>query len=784
MNADENVGTLMTNAFERDIIPPNDLKRVQALRSYKIVYSEKEDSFNELVQLIAQEFNVPVALITFVDKEHVFVKAGVGMDGVEKVDRGVSFCSLAILSDQTTIIENAEKDPCFLKNPLVHGKFGLRFYAASPLITKEGLNIGAVCVMDKKERSITIAEENRLQRFARLVMLEIELKSQVKSKEEEIREKEYQLEEACRLACIGRWDYDVVNRRVAWSDELYHIYGIKKDEVQEDLGSLYISLVHPDDLHQVLHNFQNPETIPQSLTLRFIRPDKKLIYLNQISRHIYDENGTLVRISGISQDVTERMHYEENLRKSEERFSSLVQNSSDLIGIIDAEGNYTYVAESVKRVLGYSADFFYGKNAFDFIHPEDQAKVLECLSAIQMQQYIEVPSFRFIDAAGEWRWIETRIANMLHDPAINGLVLNSRDITAHKQAEEAMIQSEQKFKALVHNSSDIIAILDEEATFTYVSDNITNFLGYKSEELRGVNAFSIIHPDDSEKVRKEFEKVLKKDETAAGISHRLLDKNGEWIWLESKGVNHLADPAVNGIIINAREIGERVKLQQKLDLELESRQLMITKAAISAQENERSQVGLELHDNVNQVLTTVKLYQELCLSGIGNSDQLIRKSMDLLQDSINEIRSLSKRLSAPTLGKIKLHESVKELLDAVNATGKIDISFNAIQIEDVEVDPEAHLALYRILQEHITNILKHAKALKVEVLLLRQYDNILLHVTDDGVGFDPSKKSKGIGITNMKTRAESLKGRICLFSAPGQGCKLIVQLPIGSYVNT
>jgi signal transduction histidine kinase len=293
--------------------------------------------------------------------------------------------------------------------------------------------------------------------------------------------------------------------------------------------------------------------------------------------------------------------------------------------------------------------------------------------------------------------------------------------------------------------------------------------------LLGKSAFNFVHQDDLAIVMSEFSELLNDEETNLGAVHRFLTKDGSWVWLESRGVNHLPDPVINGLIINAREITDRIKLQQELDEELANRQLMITKAAIMAQEKERSQVGLELHDNVNQVLTTVKLYQELCLSGIGNREELIRKSMDLLQVSINEIRSLSKRLSAPTLGKIKLHDSVKELLDVVSATGKIRINFQEEKMANREVEPELHLALYRILQEHLTNVLKHAKASLVEVKLSCKNQFLTMQITDDGVGFDPAIKSKGIGITNMRTRAESLGGTFVITSKPGNGASLMVK---------
>jgi len=759
-------------------MPHDEAGRLTALRSFDLLHSHKEESLNNLAQLMAEDFEVPVAAITFVDREQVFVKASVGLNGVESARRNESFCALAILSDEVTVIDHGMNNPCILQAREGAHELDLAFYAGAPLVTRDGFHIGAVSVADHKSRRFSPKDEGRLQRYARTVMFEIETRTELKRSREEIREKELHLKEAYQLARIGSWEFDVVNCVGTWSDELFEIYGVEKNSVTTDIATLYRSLVHPDDMEVVMESFAHPEKIPRSIIRKFIKPNGEILYLNQLCEHEYDPEGRLLKLKGISQDVTERMQFEEKLQLSEKRFSSLVRNSSDLIGIIDSQGNYLFVAESSLRVLGYDPAFFHGRNAFEFIHPEDQEKVAACLSLIQTNKYIEVPVFRFLGAGGEWRYLETKVANLLDDPIIAGLVVNSRDITEHVMAEEALKAREQKFRALVHNSSDILVMIDAEANFIYTSHNIKNLLGYDPEDLAGTNAFSLVHPEDLEGLQQEFEKVLRSDDTAVGVVHRFRSKSGHWVWMESKGINHLSDPQIRGIIINAREVGERIRLQQKLDEELEKRQMMITKAAITAQEKERSQVGLELHDNVNQVLTTVKLYQELCLSGIGNQEELLNKSMVLLQDSINEIRSLSKRLSAPTLGKIKLQDSVSELLDAVAATGKIVIAFDAAGFQEQEVDPELHLALYRILQEHLTNVLKYAAAGRADVVLRTEGDKLLLQVTDDGCGFDTGKKSKGIGMTNMRTRAESVKGNISFISAPGEGCTLLVLLPL------
>lgn len=225
-------------------------------------------------------------------------------------------------------------------------------------------------------------------------------------------------------------------------------------------------------------------------------------------------------------------------------------------------------------------------------------------------------------------------------------------------------------------------------------------------------------------------------------------------------------------------LNEEIKIQKAAREEEEKqRHKLITEAVICAQENERSLIGLELHDNINQVLTTVKLHNEMVLEGRGDAQTILPRTLKYLQDCINEIRSLSKRLSAPTLGKISLEESVNELIGSINATSKIRITHQISGLDNQALKKELHLGLYRILQEQLNNVLKHAEASEVFVHLERKEDLIRLSVTDNGKGFLAHDRKAGIGLMNMQTRAESLDGSFELETKPGQGCKMKVVLP-------
>lgn len=163
----------MENTFKRNIIPQNEQERLDNLEKYKILYTKSEPIFDQLAAIAATMFQVPLAMINFVDKDKVWTKSNQEDATGYNAERGTSLCSLAILKDQVTIFEDTLLEPCLIANPLVAGEFGLRFYAAVPITTPEGFNIGVLCVLDTKTRKFSSDDQEKLESIARMVEIEI-----------------------------------------------------------------------------------------------------------------------------------------------------------------------------------------------------------------------------------------------------------------------------------------------------------------------------------------------------------------------------------------------------------------------------------------------------------------------------------------------------------------------------------------------------------------------------------------------------------------------------------
>jgi len=164
----------MLNTFGVPIIPDNETERLARLQALQILDTPTQKSFDNVAAMAAHMFNVPIALVSFVDADRVWFKANVGMEDTLEVSRGVSLCSLVVLNEDLTVFKNAPTEPCLLANPLVVGEFGLRFYAGAPIKTADGYTVGSICVVDKEPRDFSEADQRVLQHLAAIIEDEIQ----------------------------------------------------------------------------------------------------------------------------------------------------------------------------------------------------------------------------------------------------------------------------------------------------------------------------------------------------------------------------------------------------------------------------------------------------------------------------------------------------------------------------------------------------------------------------------------------------------------------------------
>jgi two-component system sensor histidine kinase UhpB len=199
-------------------------------------------------------------------------------------------------------------------------------------------------------------------------------------------------------------------------------------------------------------------------------------------------------------------------------------------------------------------------------------------------------------------------------------------------------------------------------------------------------------------------------------------------------------------------------------------------AATAAQEEKQTEIGQELHDNINQILAASKMYLGPLLKGNIKTRKNAEIVKSYIQMAIDEIRTLSHKLVAPVFKEKTLKEVFSIFPAKLENGGRIKLQINKLN-ENI-ITPEIKLAIYRITQEQINNISKYANAQNVFISIGEDERQINLVIIDDGIGFDTKQTRKGIGINNIYSRAEALNGHAEIISAPGKGCELLVSIPV------
>jgi two-component system sensor histidine kinase UhpB len=315
------------------------------------------------------------------------------------------------------------------------------------------------------------------------------------------------------------------------------------------------------------------------------------------------------------------------------------------------------------------------------------------------------------------------------------------------------------------------------------SDELYRILDISNDEPLSYEIFlGFVHPDDKAIVTAAQEKAVING-TADPVQFRIISKAGNEKYIEGRGSQRRDENRIS-FIGTCQDITEKVKAEQQLASYSEQiarerleHQRKLVRASIESQERERAEIGRELHDNINQILAVTKAYVEASLTEIDMQEELAQRSIKNLQLAINEIRKISKSLVPPVMDKNGLIDSVQDLIENIRLVNPFAINFMYEREQLRNVTPQQQLALYRIVQEQFNNIIKHAQAHNVSIELFEKNNFIDLWIKDDGKGFDPRERRKGVGLSNILSRIELFDGKLEVISSKGKGCTLKIHVP-------
>jgi PAS domain S-box-containing protein len=600
--------------------------------------------------------------------------------------------------------------------------------------------------------------------------------------EQALRQREASLAHAQQLAHIGSWELDLRSGSYYWSDETFRIFGRTPGGVPPDHGAV-MEAVHPDDR---AHKLQAEDDAiagrrPYDVTFRVVLASGEVKMIHSRAETGFDGAGAALRLRGTIQDITEKTWADEQLRKREEEYRALVENSPDVVIRFDRSLRCVYVNPALATAPGLRPVIGYGRVLGD----GDKRAAVPWAQAVRKALAGGKPdAFEVaVDANGALCHYQVQVVPEVRQGAMVAAVLaTARDITAIRSGEAVLRESEQRLAGIAANTPGAVfqcVSSAGELSFTYLSEGIVPLFGERPAAVLADpgRLTSRISAADRPGF---FASLARSARTLKMLNWegRALSGDGREIWVNCRATPRMAGAATvwEGLMLN---ITDSKRNERQLT---ESRQLLRELSAHRehVREEERKKIAREVHDELGQALTALRMDVALLrMAGGPHSEALLARiqSMKAAVDrTIGIVRNVTSALRPAALD-VGLNAALEWQVDEFMRCSGIECVLHAI--DEVELEDAQATALFRIVQESLTNVLKHARATHVEVSLEVLEDRIRLEISDNGCGFAAGEQPQRgkFGLMGMRERALMLGGRAEINSAAGHGATIQVSLP-------
>ncbi|HXG40777.1 MAG TPA: PAS domain S-box protein, partial [Candidatus Limnocylindrales bacterium] len=673
---------------------------------------------------------------------------------------------LAIATGGVVATEDWSRDPRIERpDDALARRLGLRAVAVAPLRASGGRVVGTLAVSHARSHRFDAEELALLQRLADHAAVAV-TNSRLY---ERLRESEARYRFLVDNSPDVIWQYDETGRFTFLSETVERALGWRAEEM---VGRYYSEFTPPESqaaaraLLEAIVAEPNREHVVRLVLAR--RDGRRVPFEMHIVARLID--GRFAGAQGVSRDVTERDRLERELRASEERYRLLVQSSPDVIFATDGDGRYTFMSERVEQVLGWTPKEMIGRPFLDFVPPESlPAAIASYRTVVAEPAALHEVRLHFRRRDGGSIPLDVRVVGEAEDGRLVAVRGVARDVSERERLERELRESEERYRFLVENSPDVVFSTDASGRVTYISETIERLTGYRPDELIGRHFEAIVDrtgPDGASR----WDRVAADPSRPLTAEIRLRHRDGTLVPAEVSAIGITVDGRFAGVHGAARDVSERVRLEQDLRRQ----------AAELAASEERAHLARELHDSVTQALFSMTLVTRSLELVIGRDPAAAAEKLALLRelqrDALAEMRSLIFELRPGSLERDGLVEALRRHVAAIEGRIGLPVVLEADLPARLPLPVEE--ALYRIAQEALHNVVKHAGPAQVRVTVRGDGTSARLVVADDGAGFDPSAVGEGhYGLAGMRARAERVGGRLAVEARPGGGTRVSVTVP-------
>jgi two-component system, NarL family, sensor histidine kinase UhpB len=499
---------------------------------------------------------------------------------------------------------------------------------------------------------------------------------------------------------------------------------------------------------------------------------------------LQDLAATAVTELELRQELADRARIETALRESEERFRFLIEQTSDIIAVVDEGGLVRYGSPSVEPVLGYDPQELLGRSAVELIHPDDRPRVLQAHLAVlrdprAAQGGVE---FRFKHKDGTWRMLEALGSAVQHRSAGSQAVLTLRDVTDRRGAEAALRESEERLRLTLDAAKCGIWDWDIQTNRVSWSERVYELHGLTPETFGGTadDFLAAVHPEDVGRVGEAIRRALE-ERADYGVEFRVIQPGTgrtRWVWTNGQ-VLFGEDGTPRRMLGATLDTTERREAEEALRASHEQlRQL--ARRLDEVREEELTRISREIHDELGHALTALRLDLSWLVPKLQRNRGPVREKaaemLVLVDDTIDSVRRIASQLRPPVLEDLGLAAAIDARLERFSQQTGLQVE---LQAGTDEVPGVARRGLYRIVQEALTNIARHSQARSVRVRLECSPALVVLEIADDGVGIAPGMiaNPRSLGLVGMRERAAALGADFHVAGGPDCGTTIRVTLP-------